>query len=212
MRLITLTRILATAGFCLLLSACQTTKVVKSWQSSTQTAPPDKVAVIVMAAEALRRMEAERAVAGHLKSAGSNAIPSSEIMGMRGRLTKEKAVAALTAADVDGVVIVFLLGAVEGEALERSDYYLRYEGSGVAYNWMSPHYASAGYTNVYSVQEGTGYADYTMEVYLETTYIDMKSQDPVWNMVTKSQDPEYRDVAGAIASAVISQMKKADLL
>jgi hypothetical protein len=121
-------------------------------------------------------------------------------------------VAALTAAKVDGVIIVFLLGAVEGEALERSDYYLHYEGSGVTYNWMSPYYGAAGYADVYSVQEGSGYADYTMEVYLETTYVAMSTQEPVWNMVTKSQDPQYRDVAGAIADKVISQMKKAGLL
>jgi hypothetical protein len=51
MRPIIIPRILASVAFCLLLSACQTTSVVKSWQSSQEVSPPDKLAVIVMAAE-----------------------------------------------------------------------------------------------------------------------------------------------------------------
>jgi len=211
MPLIKITRLLAVTALCFSIAACQTTNVVKDWQSSKPAPAPDKVAVIVMAAEALQRMAGERDLSAHLQNAGINAIVSSEIVGMRGRLDRDKATAALKAANIDGVIVVFLLGAIEGEALERADYYLRYEGGGYAYNWMTPYYASPTYTNVYSVQEGSGYADYSMDVYLETTYVDITSGEPVWNMVTKSQDPGYRDIAGAIAGKVISNMKKAGL-
>jgi hypothetical protein len=206
-----ISRMLATAILCLSISACQTTKVVKTWQSDKDVSRPEKVAVLVMAADALRRLEAERSLAKHLRSSGTNAFASSEIKGMRGRLTREKAAAALEAGNFDGVIVIFLLGALQSEALERADYYARYEGTGVAYNWMTPRYASPTMVSVYSVQEGSGYADYSVDVYLETTYIDMNTGEPVWNMVTSTQDPEYRDVAGAIAGMVSSQMKKAGL-
>ena len=191
----------------LFLAACGTTKVVDDWQAPTQAPPPKKLAVIVMAPEALQRAAAERDVTAELKKAGVNAVASSDIRGMRGRLDRKKAEAALKPAGVDAVLVSFLVGAQRGEPLERADYWLNYEGTGVYYDWFS-----TGFTNVYSVQEGPGYADVSVDVYIETTYIDVNTGQPSWHIVTQTKDPQYRDVAGAVTGRVIGQLRKAGQL
>lgn len=190
-----------------LLAACGTTSVVDDWQAPTQAPPPEKLAVIVMAPEALQRAEAERAVTAELKKAGVNAVASSDIRGMRGRLDVDKARAALVPAGVDAVLVSFLVGAQRGEPLERADYWLNYEGTGMYYDWFS-----TGFTNVYSVQEGPGYADVSVDVFIETTYIGLETGEPSWHIVTKTKDPQYRDVAAAVSGRIISQLRKAGQL
>ncbi len=191
----------------LFLAACRTTTVVDDWAAPTQAPPPDRLAVIVMAPEALQRAAAERDVAAALSRAGVNAVASSEIRGMRGRLTREKAEAALKADGVDAALVSFLVGARRGEPLERSDYWLNYEGTGIYQGWFS-----SGFTNVYSVQQGPGFADFQMDIYIETTYIDLDTGQPSWNIVTRSTDPQFRDTAGAVSGRIVRQLRSSGQL
>ncbi len=203
-----ITRLLAACLAPVLLAACNTTSVVQSWDSETvNPPPPQKLAVIVALPDALQRQEIERSIAAELRKSGSNAVMSSSIPGMRGRLSREKAEPALKSAGVDGVVIMFLTGGGGGAQYERNDYWLEYAGSTAYYDWFSPRFV-----DVYAVREGPGYADQTTQMFVETTYFDVTSGSPAWSFITKNTDIEYRDVAKAISGKVVSQMRRSGQL
>ncbi len=86
----------------------------------------------------------------HLRKSGANAVESSELVGMRGELTRETVEVALRNANADAVIIVFVIGGGGGESYERSDYWLQNVGSGV-YGWYAPHFY-----DVYTVRQGPG--------------------------------------------------------
>ena len=197
-------RFVAFAFLTATLAACSTTRVVQEWQlDSPPGAKPDKIAVVVMLPEALQRLSVERVIAEDIQKAGGNAIPSSDIRGMRGKLTREKAEKALEAGGVDAVVVVFLKGAMRGEELQRADYYLRYEGTSVYYDWFSPQF-----TEVYSVHEGAGFYDQERHVFVESTYYDMDADQARWTMITDSSALEYRDTAKSISGKIVAKMKR----
>ena len=191
------------AATVLALAGCGKTKIVKTWESET-IAPeePEKVAVLVVWPEQLQRLVIERDVVAQIRKSGANAVESSELAGMRGELTRENVEVALRNANADAVIIVFVIGGGGGESYERSDYWLQNVGTGV-YGWYAPHFY-----DVYTVREGPGYAEKTTEVFLETTYVDVRRIERVWSFVTQSKDIEYQDVAGNLASKIVSQMKK----
>lgn len=186
------------------LAGCRTTSVVRDFQLDTPAPPkPDKIAVVVMLPEELQRLSVERVVVDEIRKAGGNARASSEIRGMRGRLDRAKAEKALKAWGADSVVVVFLRGAMKGEELERSDYYLVNVGGGMTYNWFAPQFVE-----VYAVVEGAGYYDQERELYVESTYYDFRSDESRWTIVTKSTALEYRDTAKSISGKIVSKMKR----
>ena len=187
----------------LILAGCGQTKIVRSWESDT-IAPeePEKVAMLVVWPDNLQRLVIERDMVAHLRKSGANAVESSELAGMRGELTRETVEVALRNANADAVIIVFVIGGGGGESYERSDYWLDNVGSGV-YGWYAPRFY-----DVYTVRQGPGYSEKTSQVYLETTYVDVRKIERVWSFVTESKDIEYQDVAGKLASKIVSQMKK----
>lgn len=202
------TRLLALLIVCLMVSACGTTKVVDRWQSdAVEPVEPEKVAVLATWPEQLQRLVIERDMVEELRKKGANAVESSELVGMRGELTRENVEVALRNANVDAVIIIFIIGGGGGESYERADYWTQYVGTGAGYGWYYPHYY-----DVYTVREGPGYAEKTTELRLETTYVDVSTIQRVWSIVTESKDLEYQDVAGKLTDRVISQMKKAGQL
>jgi hypothetical protein len=187
-----------------MLAGCQTTSVVRDFQLETPPpAKPDKIAVVVMLPDELQRLSVERVLVEQINKSGGNATPSSQIRGMRGRLNRAKAEAALNNWGADSVVVVFLRGAMKGEALERSDYYLVHVGSGVAYNWFAPQFV-----DTYAVVEGAGYYDQERTLYVESSYYDFRSEESRWTIVTKSTALEYRDTAKSISGKIVSKMKR----
>lgn len=188
----------------LVLTACGTTKVVDTWQSETiQPETPEKVAVLVAWPDDLQRLVIERDAVAKLREKGANAVESSELPGMRGKLTRENVEIALRNANVDAVIIVFIIGGGQGPTYERSDYWVQNVGTGVG-GWYSPYFY-----DVYTVREGPGWADKVTELMLETVYVDVRRIERVWSIVTQSDDLEYQDVAGKLTDRIISQMKKA---
>ena len=187
-----------------LVGGCQTTSVVRDYQlTTTSPGKPDQIAVVVMLPDELQRLSVERVLVEKILKAGGNAKASSEIRGMRGKLNRAKAEAALEQWGADSVVVVFLRGGMKGEALERSDYYLVNVGGGVTYNWFAPQFVET-----YAVVEGAGYYDQERTLFVESSYYDFRSDEARWTIVTKSSALEYRDTAKAISGKIVNKMKR----
>jgi hypothetical protein len=198
----------------LILSACAQTSVVDSWKTDKPvTHKPGKVAVIAVLPEALMRKAVEIDVAKILADKGTPAIPSSNIPGMsggiRGEIDAEVATGMLREAGIDGVVVMFYSGGGQSEGYVRSDYWAEYLGSGMGYSWGRPYFT--GMTNVYAIRQGPGWADFKTTAYVESSYYDLETEDPVWRIVTFTKDVEHTDGARDIANKVASQMRSAGL-
>lgn len=198
----------------LILTACAQTKVVDSWKTDKPvTHKPDKVAVIAVLPEALLRKAVEIDVARILSDKGTPAVPSTDLPGMsggiRGEIDVEVATGLLRQADVDGIVVMFYSGGGQSEGYVRSDYWLEYLGSGMGYSWGRPYFT--GMTNVYTVRQGPGWSDFKTTAYVESTYYDLETEDPVWRIVTFTKDVEHTDGARDIANKVASEMRSAGL-
>jgi hypothetical protein len=205
-------RSLAVIAVVLLLSACnKSTKVISEWDAGRENITNrERVAVVAMMPEALQRLSVEQEVVEILRASGRNALVSSDIPGMSGRLTRETAEPALKAASVDALVVIFLTGGGKGERLERADYYLQNVGSGFyggGYGWFSP-----VYTEVYTVREGSGFYDQEGYVYVETSYFDIVEDRAKWSMITRSGSLEYNDTARSVAKKIVSKMKSTGTL
>lgn len=194
-----------------LLTGCGTTKVMETWTSDEVTpVEPRRLAVLAAWPEDLQRRVIERDIVSGLRDDGINAVAASELPGMSSRLTRSEAEKALRNANVDAVVLIFVVGGGGGGRYVRSDYWMEYAGTGVGYGWYHPYYAD--FYDVYVVREGPGYTESTTEIFLETSYVDVRQLSRVWSIVTKSDDIEYQDLAGKLAGKVSSQMKKHDQL
>ena len=207
-------RLFFAATALMLLSACTQTKLVDNWQTDEAvTHKPNKVAVIAVLPEALLREAFEVDVARILEDKGSPAVPSSRIPGMsggiRGEIDVEVATGLLRQADVDGVIVMFYSGGGNTEGYVRSDYWAQYVGSGVGYSWGRPYFT--GFTDVYTIRQGPGWADVRSTAYVESSYYDMDTEEPIWRIVTFTKDVEHTDAARDIAKQIASEMRSAGL-
>lgn len=196
------------------LAACAQTRVVDSWADGRQvTEKPEKVAVVAVLPDALARKAVERDVAAILAKKGTPAIASSTIPGfgggIRGEIDVEVATGILRDAGVDGIVAMFYSGGGPQGEYVRSDYWAEYVGTAMPYNWATPYFT--GYTDVYVVHQGPGYADYKSTAYVESSFYDLDSRQPLWRIVTFTKDTEHTDTARDIANHVASEMRKAGL-
>ena len=155
----------------------------------------------------------ERDVARILVDRGTPAVPASGIKGMsggiRGEIDVEVATGLLRDADVDGIVVLFYGGGGLSEGYVRSDYWVEYLGTGATYNWGYPYFT--GFTDVYTVRQGPGYADVRQTAYVESSFYDMETREPVWRIVTYTKDMEHTDAVRDIGKQVASEMRKAGL-
>lgn len=205
-------RSLAALVVILLLSACnKSTKVISEWDAGRDSIDKrERIAVVAMMPEALQRLTVEQEIVDVLRKSGRNALVSSDIPGLSGRLTREKAEPALRAASVDALIVAFITNAGKGERLERNDYYVVQVDSGFyggGYGWFTP-----VYTEIYTVREGEGYYDQERFVYVETTYFDLVEDRAKWSMITRSKDLEYNDSAQSVAKKIVSKMKSTGTL
>lgn len=204
-------RISAATLASLLLTACvHQTKLVDSWKTDQPvTRKPEKVAVIAVLPEALIREAFEVDVANMLVDKGTPAVASSRIPGMsggiRGEIDVEAATGLLRRANVDGVIVMFYSGGGKTEGYQRSDYWAEYLGSGATYSWGVPYFT--GYTDVYTVRKGPGYADFQTLAFVESSYYDMQTEMSVWRIVTETKDTEYADAAREIGKKIASEMR-----
>lgn len=199
-----------------LLSGCafNQTRLVDNWQTDQAvTNKPDKVAVIAVLPEALLREAFEVDIARILADKGTPAVPSSRIPGMsggiRGEIDVEAATGLLRQANVDGIIVMFYTGGGNTEGYVRSDYWAEYVGTGVPYSWGRPYFT--GFTDVYTVRQGPGWADFQTIAYVESSYYDMETKMPVWRIVTETRDTEHSDAAKEIGSKIASEMRSAKL-
>ncbi len=205
---------LAAAIITLVLAACAQTSVVDNWKTDNPVNnKPDKVAVIVVLPDALIRKAVEIDVARVLRDKGTPAVPGSNIPGLsggiRGEIDPDVAVELLKSQDVDGIVVLFYSGGGKSETYVRSDYWAEYLGSGTVYSWGRPYFT--GFTDVYTIRQGPGWADYKMSAYVESSYYDIETEEPIWRIVTETKDTEYADTAMDVAKKIASEMKSAGL-
>jgi len=203
--------ILVTTVITLLLAACAQTSVVDNWKTDKPVNnKPGKVAVIVVLPDALTRKAVEIDVARVLRDKGTPALPASNIPGLsggiRGEIDPDVAVELLKSQDVDGIVVMFYSGGGRSEGYVRSDYWAQHIGSGMVYNWGRPYF-----TNVYTIRQGPGWADYKMSAYVESSYYDIETREPIWRIVTETKDTEHADTALDVAKKIASEMKSAGL-
>jgi hypothetical protein len=203
--------VLAAVFIILLLAACAQTSVVDNWKTDKPIDnKPDKVAVIVVLPDALTRKAVEIDIAKILRKKGTPAVPASNITGMsggiRGEIDSDVAVEILKSQEVDGIVVLFYSGGGASEGYVRSDYWAEHIGSGMGYSWGRPYF-----TNVYTIHQGPGWADFSTSAYVESTYYDVESEEPIWRIVTETKDLEHTDAAADIAKKIASQMKSAGL-
>jgi hypothetical protein len=203
-------RALAVLAVLVLLSACQSTKVISQWDAGSDINKRERIAVVAMMPESLQRLTVEQEVVRVMRKSGRNALVSSDIPGLSGRLSRETAEPALRAASVDAIVVIFMTSGGKGERLERADYYAQLVGSGFyggGYGWFGPSYA-----NVYTVVEGAGYYEQENFLYVETTYFDIVDDRAKWSMITKSKDLDHNDTARDVSKKIVSMMKSTGTL
>ncbi|MGD2130408.1 MAG: hypothetical protein PVJ33_03730 [Lysobacterales bacterium] len=206
--------LLAVLAGALILSGCSSVKVVDSWEADQPvTEKPEKVAVIAVLPDALMREAFEVDIAKILADKGTPAVASSRLPGMsggiRGEIDTEAATGLLRKAGVDGVIVMFYAGGGSSEGYVRADYWAEFVGSGVGYtgyNWGQPYFV-----DVYAIRQGPGWADYQRTAYVETSYYDLDTKQPVWRFVTFTKDLEHSDTASEIAKEVASEMKSVRL-
>ena len=193
------------------LSACQSTKVINEWDAGRKNIEKrERIAVVAMMPESLQRLTVEQEVVRVLRGSGRNALESSDIPGLSGRLTRETAEPALNAASVDAIIVIFMTSGGKGERLERADYYAELVGSGFyggGYGYFTP-----GFANVYTVREGAGFYAQENYVYVETTYFDIAKDRAKWSMITRSKDLDHNDTAKDISKKIVSKMKSTGTL
>jgi len=205
-------RALAVIAVILLLGGCnKSTKVISEWDAGRDNIDKrERIAVVAMMPESLQRLTVEQEVVKVMRGSGRNALVSSDIPGLSGRLTRETAEPALKAASVDAIVVVFITGGGKGERLERADYYAVNVGSGFysgGYGWFTP-----TYTNVYTVVEGAGFYDQERIVYVETTYFDIVEDRAKWSMITRTKAGDNTDIAKGVSRRIVSKMKSTGTL
>ena len=185
--------------------------VISEWDAGRDDIEKrERIAVVAMMPESLQRLTVEQEIVRVMRKAGRNALVSSDIPGLSGRLTRETAEPALKAASVDAIIVIFLTGGGKGEKLERADYYAVNVGSGfygAGYGWFTP-----TYVNVYTVVEGSGFYDQEDFLYAETTYFDIVDDRAKWSMITRSKNLEYNDSAKSVADKIVSKMRSTGTL
>ena len=205
-------RSVAILAILLLLSGCnKSTKVISEWDAGRDNIDKrERIAVVAMMPESLQRLTVEQEIVRVMRKSGRNALVSSDIPGLSGRLTRETAEPALKAASVDAIVVVFITSGGKGERLERADYYTQMVGSGFysgGYGWFAPTYGS-----VYTVVEGSGFYDQQNFVYVESTYFDIVEDRAKWSMITRSKDLDHNDTAKSVSQKIVSKMKSTGTL
>lgn len=205
-------RALIVLALVLLLSGCnKSTKVISQWDAGRDAIEKrERIAVVAMMPESLQRLTVEQEIVKVMREAGRNALVSSDIPGLTGKLTREMAEPALKAASVEAIVVVFMTSGGKGERLERADYYAVNVGSGFyggGYGWFAPTYG-----NVYTVVEGEGFYAQENFVYVETSYFDILDDRTKWSMITKSKDLDYNDTAKSISKKIVAKMRSTGTL
>ncbi len=206
--------ILFTLALPLLFSACAQTRIVDNWKTDKPVAhKPDKVAVIAVLPDALMRESVEIDAAKILVKKGTPAVPASNIPGMsggiRGEIDVEVATGLLRKANVDGIIVMFYAGGGESDKYVRSDYWVEYLGTGMGYSWGRPYFT--GYTDVYTIRQGAGYADFKTTAYVESSYYDVETEQPVWRFVSFTKDVEHTDTVRNISEEAAREMRSAGL-
>ncbi len=195
----------------LLLSSCSTTKVMSAWEADHgETDRRERIAVVAMIPEALQRLTVEQEIVRVLRKGGRNALISSDIPGLAGRLSRARAEPALKAASVDALVVVFFTRSGKGDRKESADYYTSEVNPDFfdrGYNWFVPQFA-----NTNKVKRNSDFFTQKSYVYVETNYFDIIDDFSKWSMITRSKNLEYNNTSNSVAKEIVAKMKSTGTL
>lgn len=171
----------------------------------------DRIAVYIAAPVSLQRAGYERRVVNTLQEMDVNAVAFSDIPGLSGRMSREKAIRVLPETDVNAVVTVFVTRLTEDQSYVRNDeasdpwWDIEDDGSEV-------YEASIGDGRHPSSDSAENYTTYSQAVYLESSLIDVSDGANIWRMTVKAKDPEYYDISEALGKEIAKALHKNDLL
>jgi len=163
-----------------LLTGCSASKVVQSWADPNLPKPKKLMVFGVTSEEGLRR-EYEDLLSQALSARGLDAIPSYNVLQVKGEVDKEKVIAAVHKAGVDGVFITRLVTVTTRvDAVPQSGPVQTYPFSAASSYW--PTY----YVESYRLVEHD-------LAYIESNIYATPSSALIMSIMTQTIDPNYSD-------------------
>lgn len=201
--------------FSVLLSSCSSvTTIDGTWKSPSATATKySKIVVIGLSPDLVKRSTVERSVVNSLISNGFNAVSGSTLLpqslydfnsdGKFDDGAKEKIVAALKAAGVDGAITVAV------EDVKKSTSYVpgtSYYAPGVGAYGFGGYYGGA-YNGFYGggIVSNPGYYQQNTQYVVTTNFYNVGSEKLMWSTQSGTMDPSsLNDFATSYSSSMVS--------
>ena len=164
---------------CILLMACTSTKLTKTWIDETyQGTSVNNVLIIGVTTEQDTRNLFEDTFAAQFRDAGIRAVPSAHVspIPVDRKLDKETILAAVAKYKNDAVIITYLTGVETKES---------YTPPGRFYSGYS-----RGYHNTFDPRVLPEVYREKVNIHLETTLYDVKTESPIWSAESQSLDPK----------------------
>lgn len=190
--------------FCgLLLSACAQINITSSWYDSTYTKIPIKSAyVVAMSDNPSTRRIFEDDMVSRLRTAGVNAVPSSQMFPNKPP-TKEQIAAYAKKYNMQTVFVAQLID-VENKIVEYPE-----ETFGYTNDLMFDGF----YDNAYDYVYGGSYAVSYEEMNVAFTLFDTTSKRAIWSTSTQfDQSDDVNSTSSEVTKLLIHNMKKYDIV
>lgn len=180
-----------------MLNACASTKVSESWvDEKYQGNPVSDILVIAVTDEKTIRRAFEARFVKRLKAVGvdavssANAISTNELM----KLSKPAILRAVDKYNSDSVLVIRLAGVDEKTVYHRPAHYGGYYG-------YYGHYHGYMHSPAYQTSQ-TFYR-------LETVLYDVKTEKPIWSMLSRTWDRDSeRQIIDEVIDVAIKDMRK----
>ncbi len=182
----------------MMLSACATTEVVKTWKDDSQTQKFSKIFVLAVVKEPAYRRLVEHKLVAILQQAGADALVTYDLFPDADLIDKAAAARAIQDNDVDGVMVVRLVDTKKETVYTPGTTYIR-GGYGGRYGGGWHGYYGGGYRRMRTPGYSTAYNISTVE----STIFHAGTNERVWSTITKTTET-------SVASAIDSYIKAID--
>jgi len=183
------------------LGACASTKPMETWVDERYRGKPvSNILVIGVTDENTIRRTFENRFVARLKAAGVNAVSSADAVSTSDvlKLDKDAILRAVAKYSNDSVLITRLMGVEEKKAYHPPQYYGGFYGY---------------YGHYYTLMHSPGY--YTSHTFyrLETVLYDVRTEKPIWSVLSRTWNPESdRQMIAEVIAVAIQDMKKNQLI
>ncbi len=190
----------------MMLSACATTEVVKTWKDDSQTQKFSKIFVFAVVKEPAYRRLVEHKLVAILQQAGAEAHVTYDLFPDADLIDKATAAAALKDNAVDGVMVVRLVNTKKetvytpGTTFIRGGYDGRYGGG-----WHG--YYGGGYRIMRTPSYSTEYNISTVE----STIFHASTNKRIWSTITKTTETSVDSAIDSYIKAIDQPLKSSGL-